>query len=279
MITIYEGIVWSWHGWVPSTLHTHDGTFDTSFKEILVVWKWKVQRVATKQFGDGMELIRLNQKPHMLKQQRPELVSHAVSIYKSYDEESDLRNTYAYRFPKDQELINEVNSLLPEQTHLQIDGKFVRVTTDAPQVTHEKLRMTIVHNGERWALSFLYGLSLLYGQRVWEGEAMHLMIPLQWSIIDFVPLLEWLEEYTAQQWWMISCETKTVSLWQHYEIMIADWTLLEQFAHWQWVEWPLPGRQRADHYLQQTKDYLNVQNTSPTTIDKLSKGALKLRKK
>jgi hypothetical protein len=142
-----------------------------------------------------------------------------------------------------------------------------------------QLQILMQHNGKRWILSFLYGLWLLYGKWVWEWEAMEIRLPLQWSILTYLGLLERLQKRCTQQWYATQWKVKDGAMGQRHEMLITDWEILEQFALWQGVEWPLPGRERAEHYQSKLLDYLRMEDTPWDTIKTIKHGLLKLRKK
>lgn len=279
MFSLNDRLVGTGHGGVPVKLMIKDHEFHIGFKKILVVWKWKIQCIELSAFGDGMEIIEISDKPFMIQQVREECLLQAIVLYKEYNEESDSWTPYAYQFPKSDQLIEEINSLIPSSATLVLEDKFVVVQYDEESLAQQPLQVLLQHNWKRWVLSFLYGLWLLYGKWVWEWEAMEIRLPLQWSILEYQWFLERLQKWYIQQWYAIQWKVKDWSMWQWYEIVITDWEILEQFALRQGVEWPLPGRERAQYYQSQLLSYLKMEHTPWDVMKIIQHGLLKLWKK
>lgn len=93
-----------------------------------------------------MEIIEISDKPFMAVQLREECLLQAVLFYREYDEEYDIWTPYAYQFPKDEELIDEVNALIPSSAFLQLQKKFVTVVSDQKILTQQQLQVTIQQN-------------------------------------------------------------------------------------------------------------------------------------
>lgn len=279
MFSLNDGLIGTWYGGVPVSFMVRDHEFHVGFKKVLVVWKWKIQCIQHRDFGDAMEIIEVSDKPFMVQKLREECLLQALLLYREYDEGSDSWTPYAYQFPKDDELIQEINGLIPSSCELVLHNKFVIVQSNLDSLSEQKLQILMQHNWKRWVLSFLYGLWLLYGKWVWEWEAMEIRLPLQWSILGYQKFLERLQKRSTQQWYAIQWKIKDGSMGQRYEILIVDWEVLEQFALWQGVEWPLPGRERAQYYQSQLLDYLKMEDTSWDSMKIIKQGLLKLRKK
>lgn len=279
MFSIEDWLIWSWHGWVPKWVTIRSKTFHTRFKKVLVVWKSKIQCIDLWVFWDGMEILILNPKPFMVQPVRQEILVQALQIYREYDEENNRHVAYAYHFPKDQELIDQVNELLSDDTALQIHNKFVKVISTQEPKDPSWLAVSLKHNWKRWVLSYLYWLSLLYGTWIGEWASMEIRFPFSWSVIAYEPVFDWIKSWLGIQWYDVDWNVLNSDMWQVQSIHIYDRAVLEQFAVWQWVEESLPGRERAIRYKSKLLEYLKMEETPWNTIQTITNWLLKLRKK
>lgn len=244
-----------------------------------MVWKSKIQCIEIGLFGDGMELIQISPKPFMLQPVRDELLVQAVQLYREYNEKVDAYTAYAYQFPKDDELIQDVNNLLPRWTHLRRENKFVQVLSDQEPLDSSWLTLLLKQNGKRGVLSYLYGLSLVYGTWIGEWWAMEIRFTYSGSVVSYEETFEWMKTRLMAQWYDVDWKIIDADLGQVSSIYIHDWTILEQFAVWQWVEDALPGRERAQRYKSKLLEYLKMEHTPWDMMKVIENGLLKLRKK
>ena len=280
MFSIQEWLIGSWHWWVPKSLMVWSRVFHTRFKKVLVVRKGAIQCIEVWSFWDSMQLIEVVKKPFMPLPLREECMIHALTVYKEYDEEANETYAYAYQFPKDDALIQQVNELLPDWVSLHQQWKFVQVINQTSHnVSWEALIACIKMNGKRWVKSFLYWLSLLYWTWSWEWRSMEIRLPMWWSFTQLWDAFERLAWRLSQQLYAVEWKVVDGPLWQWRHCIIDDWTILEQFALWQWVEWPLPWRERAIWYHQKLLDYLKIEHTPGSLMQDITKATLKLWKK
>lgn len=279
MYTLNTWLVWSWHGWLSKSISIRDMTFHTSFGHILVVRKWKIKSIDIWAFGDGMELIHISTSPFMTLQISHELLVQALQIYTEYDETYDAHIAYAYHFPKDEDLIKEVNQLLPSWTMLKQENKFVKVVSDQDPKSAEWLTVLLKHNGKRGVISYLYGLSLIYGTWIGEWWGMEIRFPFSGSVVSYESSFERIKNWLLVQWYDIERKIIDADVWQSVCIYIHDRCILEQFALWQWVQWPLPGRERAQRYTAKLLEFLKMEHTPWDTMKNINNWLLKLRKK
>jgi hypothetical protein len=186
---------------------------------------------------------------------------------------------YAYHFPKDDELIQEVNEVLPEWTRITIQDKFVAVESSQESKQVQQQLRTLQHAHKKWIISYLYGLSLVYGTWIGEWMQMQIRFPMQWSVVEYEELFTWMSTWLKQQGYDVEWKTIPWTTGQRTEIDISDWTLLEQFAVWQGVEWPLPGRERAQWYQGEFGNYFKGESVEWDAQKAVSQWVLKLWKK
>lgn len=110
------------------TISCQEQTLKTSLHELLVWWKRHWHRVKSNEVQDGMQVVCLYERPYVHQTLDHTWFLHGMSLYQEYDETLDTVQTYLYKFPKDEETIQQVNTFLgihalPVQVVTQ--GRFV----------------------------------------------------------------------------------------------------------------------------------------------------------
>ena len=79
-------------------IDTPEGDFSVPDAEVLIYRKQALHRISTKQIGDGMQLIvGFPLTPLTIDEQS---YIRGMSLYTAYDETTNQRQTYLYKFPK-----------------------------------------------------------------------------------------------------------------------------------------------------------------------------------
>ena len=231
-------------------------------QQVCVLWKKNVYYdgssvILPRDIGDGMEMIVWK---HTEPYDFPLDVTAflwGLCVWQEYNEVSGQRETYLYKFPKDEERIASINSLLEAYGCVQrivVVWRFVQVTDcplfEVPPVADMTLESL---------LSLFFGLSLGYGQyeRAASGSGIHrvfVTFPLVGVTAKYQEWLEQMRERFLEVLVLMQTDTLPGKMGFVWQASCKDWEILRLFAMWLMPAFPhlstLPELQETiEHYL------------------------------
>lgn len=231
-----------------STIYDDNKTIDISLQDIrlttclgdVLVWQKRGRhRVKSNQVGDGMDLVYIQSRPIMSHALDTQWCLYALALYQEYDEYSHQWSTYLYKFGSSDDKIAFVNACLSAHAIpyiLEQKKNFVCLQGDyISYLDQEKMFVSLTHAGHAWALSFIYGLVLGYGEIELDEEGLHGMriyLPLVGTIVNHVDLIKKVVDYIGQLGMYIRIHMQDTTYGQHMSIHIRDWELLSILTRW-----------------------------------------------
>lgn len=195
-----------------------------------VVWKWKLHRKRTKEIGDGMEiLLGFSRNPYEIQPDMP-AVLRWLSLRQEFNEETGVWETYLYRFPKDEDAIGTINSILyayKADAEVLQKGRFVVVwgkgivyeALDAAQIAAWWIETLI---------SFFFGIMLWYGSYTQGSISVHL--PVTWAMGRYDELLTLLLDRLAAYGIFMTADRQQAKIGHVLQISCKDRELLYLFG-------------------------------------------------
>jgi hypothetical protein len=139
-----------------------EGKFLVPDAELLVYWKQKTHWIAAKQIGDGMKLI-LHYPTRQFVVSSPHAFEAGLSVYKEYDETTDLRSIYLYKYVWGDEWRKKINAFLRQigsSWTLSVEKWFTRLSWTLLSVPDLLTLSTTID----LQVAFMVWLCLAYGK-------------------------------------------------------------------------------------------------------------------
>jgi len=217
------------------TIPTKDGAFAASDSIVLVRWKGEFHWRSASLIGDGMELVRVFERPFLSYELDEKACGEWLTLYREFDEEQWSMRSYLYGFwidPDEMAAINTILDSLWSNLILARSWKFVEC------LGHENLEhaCTIVRLWWwRVLYSFVFGLFLGYGSLVGDETMIHhaaIEVPMVWSIPQCEEIYKKVIAALKDHWVFLRSSYGTHRSHQTWEIGVYDWEMLAHFHKW-----------------------------------------------
>ncbi len=211
------------------TLVCKEGTFLVPDAELLVIRKKELQRIPTAQIGDGMKVVV--QYPILPEIELPvQAIEAWLSVYQEYDEDSDQRATYLYKYTWGDQWRALLNTYLQQKGSrwvCRVEKWFTRL--DGIGVRAEQMLPTYSTLADQ--LGCMIWICLWYGKpkQIAQGRVMswHVWLPLVWSLAHLVPALEAMWDALAMHGIFIVRSVQTQQVGTLLQLTIHDAYLLD----------------------------------------------------
>lgn len=220
-------------------LRCKETSIATCEQEIAVWWKRAWHWINTKHVGDGMQIVRVHERPFILFDLSVDWMIKWMSLFQEYDEHADETITYLYRFWSDEDKIDSLNNVLSNYTdeyRVSQEGKFVILSwTSILFPDQQALLRELTSEGMSAITSFIFGILLVYGSWDQEDDTLHgarIQLPLVWSIAGFQKVLEQVRDALIADGIYTVVDLLGQKYGQLWQMSIGDGELLKIFAQY-----------------------------------------------
>ena len=271
------------------TLRFLQDLVETVEQEIAVYHKRSWQWMNTKHIGDNVFVARFHKRPFVVYDLDLVWLSRGLSIYQEYDEQTDSLQSYLYKFPKDDDLLDEVNTLL-EHYHAWVavrqKNNFIVLEWSLQYIDTDQMLVELSHGWYKAILSFLFGMSLWYGTFASEDELLHgcdIYLPMHWSVTRYEHVFTKLSTMLTYHGMYHFVELTEQHHGQQIRFSLSDWEIMQQFAHRlsieEWVDLEASKKKTTLAMKESLLDWLRPQLHGKQLLDQIEYSVLKMLKK
>jgi len=261
------GVLWYWTR-APYTVVLDQANLEIDMENILVIHKKNPKIVATNTIWDWFLVPIFAQRWVENYELEKNFCTQWIMSYHSFDEIQNKNIHYAYKYPKiELEDLNEVFQIWELDILAELEGQHISLTSGSFEWEQD------IKN-HRQLFSFLFGMSLIYGDFHTVGDDILTHVRIDYPLIDsFLDITQRLNTQKASceqdsLFWTI--QTKEWKWWQQVQIDISDPEILSIYAQWLEIK-------SLETDISILKTY--IQENQPKMIPLLSNSVLKLIKK
>lgn len=213
------------------TLTCKEGSFLLPDAELVVYWKQEYHRMHAVQIGDGMKLVLRYEAPAIDVTVLPvHAIEQGLAVYKEYDEDTDARLVYLYKYAAGdawRQIINRYLQHIGSTGTLTVEKWFTRLRWIEVQSSSF---LATPHSFSEY-LAYMVGICLAYGKpkQIVDARVIswHVGLPMLWSLAEQYPLFQQMREVLAEAWIFMVHSVQNQQVGSLVQLTIHDAWLLD----------------------------------------------------